>query len=263
MTRRAILIVMAVMTTAAIGIAPVGAAETRTPLVGVNGFSALVRLEPGDSGDDVAALQEALAKAGFYHSAVDGEFGRTTASAVVAFHKYLGLDRSGAFSALDWIRLALLPDPGLPSRWSESDYIEVDLARQLLFLVEDGELARVMPVSTGGGYAYTSPRTGNTAIANTPQGDFRLKWHQLGWGVRSGYRLVRVQVLGVQRLLRNPRVPPGPHLPGFPWMHPRRDVGCRLARVAPRRWACRCTSGDSRQRSHHPPAPPEATSPLE
>ena len=80
----------------------------------MNGFSALVRLEPGDSGDDVAALQEALAKAGFYHSAVDGEFGRTTASAVVAFHKYLGLDRSGAFSALDWIRLALLPDPGPP-----------------------------------------------------------------------------------------------------------------------------------------------------
>lgn len=262
MTRRAILIVMAVMTTAAIGIAPVGAAETRTPLVGVNGFSALVRLEPGDSGDDVAALQEALAKAGFYHSAVDGEFGRTTASAVVAFHKYLGLDRSGAFSALDWIRLALLPDPGLPSRWSESDYIEVDLARQLLFLVEDGELARVMPVSTGGGYAYTSPRTGNTAIANTPQGDFRLKWHQLGWECdpATGWCVYKYWAFSDYYGIHGYRqVPTYPASHGCirvetwdaDWLESHLAVGMPLhvwrqpPAIAP------------------PPAPPEATSPLE
>lgn len=161
--------------------APAGAAESRTPLVGVNGFATLIRLEPGDSGDDVVALQEALADAGFFHSAVDGAYGRSTESAVVAFHKYLGLERTTVFNALDWIRLQLLPDPGLPERYDESDYLEVDLERQLLFLVEDGELAEVFPVSTGGGYTYVSPRTGRRAIANTPQGDHRLRWHQLGW----------------------------------------------------------------------------------
>ena len=174
-------IVMAVMTTAATSVAPAVAAEARTPLVGVNGFSALVRLESGDTGEDVADLQEALAEAGFYHSVVDGEFGRTTASAVVAFHKYLGLERTSVFNALDWIRLSLLPDPGLPARWSETDYLEVDLTRQLLFLVEDGTVAQIIPVSSGGGYTYISPRTGNSSEANTPQGDFQLKWHQLGW----------------------------------------------------------------------------------
>jgi hypothetical protein len=170
-------VVLMLMTAAA----PAGAAESRTPLVGVNGFATLIRLEPGDSGDDVVALQEALADAGFFHSAVDGAYGRTTESAVVAFHKYLGLERTTVFNALDWIRLELLPDPGLPERYDESDYLEVDLERQLLFLVEDGELAQVIPVSTGGGYTYISPRTGRPATADTPPGDHVLRWHQLGW----------------------------------------------------------------------------------
>jgi len=179
--RRLVLIAITVVVTTTVAAAPAGAEETRTPLIGVNGFSTLVRLEPDDSGEDVADLQRSLAAAGFYHSAVDGHFGRTTASAVVAFHKYLGLERSSVFNALDWIRLAMLPDPGLPNRWTESDYLEVDLTRQLLFLVEDGELTQVIPVSAGGGYTYISPRTGNVVTANTPRGDFLLKWHQLGW----------------------------------------------------------------------------------
>jgi lipoprotein-anchoring transpeptidase ErfK/SrfK len=85
------------------------------------------------------------------------------------------------FNALDWIRLELLPDAGLPERYDETDYIEVDLDRQLLFLVKDGELAQVLPVSSGGGYAYLSPRTGVTHRAITDEGDFFLRWHQLGW----------------------------------------------------------------------------------
>ena len=175
------LILAAVLVGTASIAAPVGAAESRTPLIGVNGFSTLIRLERGDTGDDVAHLQEALATAGFYHSAVDGMYGATTASAVVAFHKYIGLERTDTFNALDWIRLARLPDPEIPDRWNESDYLEVDLTRQLLFLVVDGEVAQIIPVSTGGGYQYVSPHTGRSSLANTPQGDFRLKWHQLGW----------------------------------------------------------------------------------
>jgi len=161
--------------------APAGAVEGRTPLIGVNGFSTLIRLEPGDTGDDVAHLQEALATGGFYHFEIDGIYGPTTTSAVVAFHKYLGLERTGTFSALDWIRLELLPEAGLPVRWDETDYLEVDLTRQLLFLVEGGEVSQIIPVSTGGGYTYVSERTGRAATANTPKGDFHLRWHQLGW----------------------------------------------------------------------------------
>ncbi len=160
---------------------PAAASESRAPLIGVNGFSALVRLEPGDSGEDVATLQRALTDAGFYHSEVNGEYGDATESAVVAFHKYLRLERSATFSALDWIRLELLPEPGIPDRYDETDYLELDLDRQLLFLVRGGELEQVIPVSSGGGYTYISPRTGNPHRAITPVGDFALRWHQLGW----------------------------------------------------------------------------------
>ena len=178
-TKRFLVIATGVLALA-IPMLPAGAQENRTPLIGVNGFSPLVALDPGDSGQDVADLQEALTEAGFYHSEIDGNYGDATESAVIAFHKYLELERSAAFAALDWIRLELLPDPGLPARHDETDYIEIDLGRQLLFLMRNGEL-EVIPVSTGGGYNYQSPRTGNIARATTPVGDFRLRWHQLGW----------------------------------------------------------------------------------
>lgn len=180
MMRRSSLVALTLVATLVPGLSA-RAAESREPLLGVNGFPALVRLQPGDSGEDVTRLQEALTAAGFYHSEIDGIYGPTTRSAVVAFHKYLGFDRTGDFQALDWIRLGLLPEPGIPRRWDERDYLEVDLTRQLLFLVLDGEVAQILPVSTGGGYTYVSARTGREAVADTPAGDFRLKWHQTGW----------------------------------------------------------------------------------
>ncbi|WKZ83396.1 MAG: L,D-transpeptidase family protein [Acidimicrobiia bacterium] len=157
------------------------AEEGRFTLAPVNGYEPLVRLSPGDAGDDVAALQKAMTEAGFYHHAIDGEYGRSTASAVIAFHKYLDLERSDVFNALDWIRLSGLPDPGLPERTDEPDRIEIDLGRQLLFLFRDGVLHQVIPVSSGGGYTYRSARTGRAVTASTPEGDFRLKWHQRTW----------------------------------------------------------------------------------
>lgn len=189
LTRRAMIPGMAaLLLVLAIGpwASPVAATEGRTPLLPVNGFATLIRLEPGDRGPDVATLQTALTGAGFYHGAIDGEYGASTRSAVVAFHKLLGLERSDTFQALDWIRLGSLPplDPavaGLPSRPGEDRYLEVDLTRQLLFLVEDGRVAQVIPVSSGGGYRYRSARTGRTVLAATPKGDFRLLWHQTTW----------------------------------------------------------------------------------
>ena len=139
------------------------------------------RLAPGDEGAPVIHLQQALAQAGFYQGAVDGVYGRETEAAVVAFHKYLERPRTATFEALDWLRLDELPDPGLPHRWDQEDYVEIDLARQLLFLFREGELRAILPVSTGGGYIYWSARNGRYVRAATPRGTFALKWNQVGW----------------------------------------------------------------------------------
>lgn len=165
---------------------PVDAAEPAAELTGVIGIERLVRLAPNSAGADVARLQEALTIAGFYRSGINGTFDLHTATAVVAFHKYLGLPRTDVFNALDWIRLELLSsDPGIPDRWYEPDRVEIDLTRQVMFVIRGGAITGILPVSTGGGYSYLSVRSGEWVGARTPQGDFDLMWRQWGWSCDS------------------------------------------------------------------------------
>lgn len=143
-------------------------------------------LAEGDEGPEVARLQRGLAEAGFYHHVIDGVYDKRTASAVVAFHKYLRLKRTDEFSSVDWHLLYNLPAlgfqaSGLPTRPGATDYVEVDVARQLLFLVRDGEIAGILPVSTGGEHTYWSVRNDRFSRASTPRGDFVLRWNQTGW----------------------------------------------------------------------------------
>lgn len=138
-------------------------------------------LSTGAEGPDVARLQEDLAEAGFYNHDIDGVYDERTASAVVAFHKYLRVKRTDEFSTIDWHLLNNLPTAGLPARPGATEYVEVDLSRQLLFVVRDGEVAGILPVSTGGGHTYWSVRNGRHSRASTPIGDFALRWRQTGW----------------------------------------------------------------------------------
>ncbi|OFW65548.1 MAG: hypothetical protein A2Z12_03045 [Actinobacteria bacterium RBG_16_68_21] len=163
-------------------VVPGAGAEEPYQLLGVGSLDRLVRLAPGVAGPDVTRLQEALTSAGFYRSEATGAFDVPTETAVLAFHKYLGLPRTTTFNALDWIRLDSLPsDPGIPDRWYEPDRVEIDVTRQLMFVVREGEVTGILPVSTAGDYTYHSVRSGQTVSARTPHGDFHLMWRQWGW----------------------------------------------------------------------------------
>jgi N-acetylmuramoyl-L-alanine amidase len=157
------------------------AAQPSFELASVAGFDSLVRLAPDATGADVERLQSALTRDGFLHSGVTGVFDEQTATAVLAFHKFLGLPRETTFNALDWIRIDMLPDPEIPDRWYEPDRVEVDISRQLMFVIRNGEITGILPVSTGGGYTYLSVRSGQAVAAHTPRGDFQLMWRQYGW----------------------------------------------------------------------------------
>jgi hypothetical protein len=146
-----------------------------------NALDPFPHLATGAEGPDVARLQRSLAEAGFYHHDIDGVYDERTESAVVAFHKYLRVKRTNEFSSIDWHLLHNLPGPGLPARPGATDYVEVDIARQLLFLVRDGEIAGILPVSTGGEHTYWSVRNERFSRASTPRGDFTLLWRQTGW----------------------------------------------------------------------------------
>lgn len=146
------------------------------------GWEQPTRLERGDSGPWVIRLQERLAAAGFRPGPVDGVFGKATLGAVYAFQKVSDLERDGAFEAADWSALAAAAPIELPPSVEQPDRVEVDLDRQVLYLVVDNEVQTVLPVSSGNGELYRG-RGGRLARARTPEGSFRFTRSIDGWRI--------------------------------------------------------------------------------
>jgi hypothetical protein len=135
----------------------------------------LAELGWGDEGDVVSTLQRRLAALGFRATEADGHFGEGTWSAVLAFQKFEGLERTGSVTTDVWRRLyqpqGLLPPP----QRTTAPKVEVDLDRQVLFVLNadhPGQVA-ILNTSTGGGYYYTN-KDGSSDFAYTPEGDFRV-----------------------------------------------------------------------------------------
>lgn len=131
-------------------------------------------LQLGSSSARVLALQQRLAALGYRPGAVDGFFGAATASAVLAYQKHEGLPRDGIAGPVvqgDVFQApkGAGPRPGLPT-----PRIEVDLARQIAFVVLAGQPVVTLNVSTGSNLHYTDPTTGGDALAYTPVGTFSV-----------------------------------------------------------------------------------------
>lgn len=129
-------------------------------------------LARADKGPAVAALQRALNGARYVAGPADGVFGTKTRYAVIAFEKANGLQRNGVVEPDEWVQIvrALRPAPPLAN---PSGYVYVDLDRQILIDVQEGHVKRVLPVSTGGGYAYTG-LDGRRHVAITPTGRYEV-----------------------------------------------------------------------------------------
>lgn len=127
----------------------------------------------GDTGPKVTALQQRLTALGYRPGAVTGTYDEQTASAVLAFQKREGLGRDG-LAGLE-VQAALPaahgagPRAGLPV-----PRIEVDIARQLVFVVLASQPAATLNASTGSGVTYQVPGGGGTAVAYTPVGSFAV-----------------------------------------------------------------------------------------
>jgi lipoprotein-anchoring transpeptidase ErfK/SrfK len=138
-------------------------------------------LAPGDRGASVRALQSLLKEKALYLGPVDGVYGKSTGSAAIAFHKVFERERTDRFLRSDWKRLlAFEPTPPI-DRSGESNRIEIDITHQVLYLIEGNEVAAIVPVSTGSGDRYYSKHQGMWRNAETPRGDFKFRWRQIGW----------------------------------------------------------------------------------
>lgn len=115
--------------------------------------------------------EKLLAEKGYWITKVDKTKDASTFHALVAFQKVEGRKRNGILSntELEAIRNAVRPNPA----YIGETHIEIDLKRQVLFLVNDKNIVtHILPVSTGSGKTYYE--NGKKQIAYTPRGIFRI-----------------------------------------------------------------------------------------
>jgi peptidoglycan hydrolase-like protein with peptidoglycan-binding domain len=128
-------------------------------------------LSTGSAGPSVYELDRRLDELHFALGRVDGYFGQDDFDAVIAFQKLHGLPRSGAVDPSFWAELqrASVPRPRYPGT-----HVEVSKGRQVLFLVRDGNVTLIVPVSTG-------------ATGNTPLGHWRVYSRVPGYNALEMY----------------------------------------------------------------------------
>jgi lipoprotein-anchoring transpeptidase ErfK/SrfK len=135
------------------------------------------KLKRGVKGAEVVALQQRLNELGYWNGKADGNFGSLTQQGVYALQKAAGLGRDGVVGTKT--KKAL--DQGVrPKPRSDSGYVvEIDRKRQLLMLVNNGEISQIFNTSTGSYERYE--QKGQTFLADTPAGNFKVSRQIDGW----------------------------------------------------------------------------------
>jgi peptidoglycan hydrolase-like protein with peptidoglycan-binding domain len=128
-------------------------------------------LKAGSKGAQVKHLQQRLTELGYRPGPVDGLFGAATASAVLAFQKREGLERDGVAGMA--VEKALVHPRAAGPRPGPVPRIDIDIARQLVFVVSKDGSVTTLNSSTGNGETYSVPG-GGTDVAYTPVGSFTV-----------------------------------------------------------------------------------------
>jgi putative cell wall-binding protein/peptidoglycan hydrolase-like protein with peptidoglycan-binding domain len=130
-------------------------------------------LTRGDRGPEVTDLQRRLRDAGYWVGAIDGAYGTLTHQAVMALQKAHGLPRDGNYGLRTRALLESNPARPRPRSGPGSGLVyEVDLDRQILMRVVNGNVEWIFNTSTGHGRIYEF--NGQTYRANTTTGRHRV-----------------------------------------------------------------------------------------
>ncbi|MEU8244492.1 L,D-transpeptidase family protein [Actinoplanes missouriensis] len=135
------------------------------------------KLRPGAEGAAVLALQNRLTALGYWNGKPDGKFGSTTQQAVFALQKAAKLGRDGVVGPRTHQALERGVRPAAKS--TSGKFVEIDLKRQLLLLVQEGRVEQIFNTSTGSNEYYE--QDGETYLADTPRGRFRVSRQIDGW----------------------------------------------------------------------------------
>ncbi|MGE0126823.1 MAG: L,D-transpeptidase family protein [Blastocatellales bacterium] len=124
------------------------------------------------------AAEQRLADLGYWAGKVDGRWDVASRNALIAFQKVAGLKRTGRLTRATF---EILQNASSPSPLEKGEaHIEVDLVRQVLFIVDDaGVVTKILPVSTGSGKPFKSQ--GWTRDAITHPGRYEVRQKIPGW----------------------------------------------------------------------------------
>ncbi|HEX7333657.1 MAG TPA: L,D-transpeptidase family protein [Pyrinomonadaceae bacterium] len=131
---------------------------------------------------EIAEAERRLSDLGYWAGPVDGKFDSDSRHALIAFQKVEHRARSGKLTLdeLNALRAATRPHP----RYARHPHVEIDLERQVLFVIDEGgEISRILPVSTGNGARYMDH--GQIHRARTPTGTFKVLRKIKGWRLSS------------------------------------------------------------------------------
>ncbi len=141
-------------------------------------FLILICLNPGvnnvlaqTSKAQLLEAEKLLSDLGYWLLKADGVADASTRHALVAFQKVERRKRTGVLTAneLKALRSASRPTP----KFTGQPHLEVDITRQVLFLVnETGLVTHILPVSSGNDERYQ--QNGKWDVAHTPRGTFEI-----------------------------------------------------------------------------------------
>lgn len=149
-------------------------------LLGLAGAAPVSAAQPL-SRAQIRQAEERLAELGFWSGPADGVWDEASKQALIAFQKLQRARATGrltpaelnALQGAQPIRARMLEKSGGP-------HVEVDLAHQVLFLVDaEGKAGNGLPISSGNGKKF---RAGSwTGEAVTPCGQFEVFSRRQGW----------------------------------------------------------------------------------
>lgn len=122
----------------------------------------------------IAEAEQLLTDLGYLTTNTDGRLDFMSRHAIMAFQKVEGLKRTGVLTAslLEKMREASTPT----AKYSGAAHVEVDISRQVLFMVgDDGVVNLIVPISSGSGEKYWDKSRNRFEFASTPRGVFTFK----------------------------------------------------------------------------------------
>lgn len=109
-------------------------------------------LGEGSRGDFVRLLERRLLELRYHLDGIDASYDYRTRDAVIAFNKVQGRARLGSVDASTWRALAS-PKIPRPVSVKPKTHWEIDQTKQVVYLVKEGEIVRIIHTSTGAGSA--------------------------------------------------------------------------------------------------------------